>query len=61
MNDFVTMLSGEFFANLVTALLHTLWQGVLIGGVLYLYLNSGGCRFGWCCCVRIIYVGYFEL
>ena len=44
MNDFVTMLSGEFFANLVTALLHTLWQGVLIGGVLYLYLNSGGNR-----------------
>ena len=40
MNAIVEMLSSEFTAHLIFALVHTLWQGLAIAGVLYVILRS---------------------
>lgn len=40
MNRLVTLLSSEFCGNIVLALLHTLWQAVIITVLLYMFLRS---------------------
>ncbi len=44
MNIFIYILSSDTMARLVTALLHTLWQGTLIAGLLYLFLRQTSAR-----------------
>jgi hypothetical protein len=39
MDRFVVLLEGESCRNLLLALVHTLWQGALAAGVLFLYLR----------------------
>jgi beta-lactamase regulating signal transducer with metallopeptidase domain/uncharacterized GH25 family protein len=39
MNTFFQFLSSDSTARLITALLHTLWQGTLIAGILYIFLR----------------------
>ncbi len=44
MDIIITFLSGDPMARLVTALLHTLWQGTLIAGILYVVLRRTPAR-----------------
>ncbi len=39
MDIIIPFLSGDPMARLITALLHTLWQGTLIAGILYVFLR----------------------
>jgi len=39
LDKLVALMSSEFCRNLVVALLHTLWQGLVIAGALYVYLR----------------------
>ena len=36
----VALMSSEFCRNLLIALLHTLWQGLVVAGALYVYLRK---------------------
>ncbi len=40
MNALISLLGEEFCRNLVMALAHTLWQGLLVAGLLYAYLRT---------------------
>ncbi|MHC4694091.1 MAG: M56 family metallopeptidase [Planctomycetota bacterium] len=40
MNGLIRLLGSDFCRNLLTALLHSLWQGVVIAGILLLFLRS---------------------
>jgi beta-lactamase regulating signal transducer with metallopeptidase domain len=40
MNHLITLLNSEFCGNIVLALLHTLWQAVIIAVLLYIFLRS---------------------
>ena len=40
MNRLISLLDSEFCGNLLTALLHSLWQGLVIAGLLLLFLKS---------------------
>jgi beta-lactamase regulating signal transducer with metallopeptidase domain/protocatechuate 3,4-dioxygenase beta subunit len=40
MNRLIALLGSEFCGNLLTALLHSLWQGLVIAGLLLLFLKS---------------------
>jgi beta-lactamase regulating signal transducer with metallopeptidase domain len=40
MNRLIVLLDSDFCANLLTALLHSLWQAVVIAGALLLFLRS---------------------
>jgi len=39
MNSLIALLGSDFCANLLTALLHTLWQGIAIAGLLLMFLS----------------------
>ena len=40
MSQLNMILENEMCANLLSALLHSLWQGLIIAGILLLYLRS---------------------
>ena len=40
MSQLKMILDSELCANLLSALLHNLWQGLIIAGILLLYLRS---------------------
>jgi beta-lactamase regulating signal transducer with metallopeptidase domain len=40
MNALISLLGSEFCRNLMMALVHTLWQGLLVAGLLYAYLRA---------------------
>ncbi len=40
MSQLNMILQSELCANLLSALLHSLWQGLIIAGILLLYLKS---------------------
>ena len=40
MNRLIALLDSDIFANLLTALLHSLWQALVIAGLLLLFLRS---------------------
>ncbi len=40
MSQLNMILQSELCANLLSALLHSLWQGLIIAGILFLYLRS---------------------
>jgi len=44
MNRLIVLLDNDFCENLLAALLHSLWQGLVIAALLLLYLRSKGAK-----------------